>query len=164
MPNPVVSFEIRGPDPARLRRFYGDVFGWETYVFPGGTYAGVETTSHTHNEATGATTYTGDDAFLNDGVQIGAESGHVGWKFAGETRWRGFEPGISGGIGEGVAAVTFYIQVGDLQAALDEVVSGGGAVVLPPTEVAPGVFIATFADPAGNVIGLNRAVQAPDGA
>lgn len=29
MPNPVLSFEIRGRDAARRRRFYADVFGWQ---------------------------------------------------------------------------------------------------------------------------------------
>ena len=28
MPNPVVHFEIIGPDPARLRAYYGELFGW----------------------------------------------------------------------------------------------------------------------------------------
>jgi predicted enzyme related to lactoylglutathione lyase len=29
MAQPVVHFEIIGNDPARLRRYYGDLFGWE---------------------------------------------------------------------------------------------------------------------------------------
>jgi predicted enzyme related to lactoylglutathione lyase len=28
MGNPVVHFELIGPDPARLRTFYGSLFGW----------------------------------------------------------------------------------------------------------------------------------------
>lgn len=28
MANPVVHFELIGPDPARLREFYADLFGW----------------------------------------------------------------------------------------------------------------------------------------
>jgi predicted enzyme related to lactoylglutathione lyase len=28
MPNPVVHFEIIGPDPVRLRGFFGELFGW----------------------------------------------------------------------------------------------------------------------------------------
>lgn len=28
MPNPVVHFEIIGADPARLRAYYGELFGW----------------------------------------------------------------------------------------------------------------------------------------
>ena len=29
MGQPVVHFEIIGNDPAKLRRYYGDLFGWE---------------------------------------------------------------------------------------------------------------------------------------
>ncbi|MFL5758299.1 MAG: VOC family protein [Thermomicrobiales bacterium] len=29
MANPVIYFEIAGPDPQMLREFYGSVFGWE---------------------------------------------------------------------------------------------------------------------------------------
>ena len=29
MTNPVIYFEIAGPDPQELRDFYGDLFGWE---------------------------------------------------------------------------------------------------------------------------------------
>ena len=28
MGNPVIHFELIGPDPARLREFYGALFGW----------------------------------------------------------------------------------------------------------------------------------------
>ena len=160
MPNPVVSFELRGPDLTRLRQFYADVFGWDIYVFPGGQYSGVETSAHTHDEKTGATTYTGKDAFMNEGVETNEEKGHRGWRYKGESNWRGFEPGISGGIGLGPASVMFYIQVPDLEAALADVDRGGGSTVLPPTNVAPDVWIATFSDPAGNVVGLALASNA----
>jgi hypothetical protein len=66
-----------------------------------------------------------------------------------------------GGIGGGVAAsqdgshmVTFYVQVDDLQAALDKAESLGGKTVMPPMAVPGGPSIAQFSDPAGNVIGL----------
>ena len=29
MPHPVVHFEVIGQDPARLRQFFGQLFGWE---------------------------------------------------------------------------------------------------------------------------------------
>ncbi|MFI0355848.1 VOC family protein [Actinomadura sp. 9N407] len=32
MGNPVVHFEIIGTDPAKLRRYYGDLFGWDFHV------------------------------------------------------------------------------------------------------------------------------------
>ena len=154
MPNPVVSFEIRGPEPELLHAFYRDVFQWDVYVVPGGAYAGVEPAAHTHDEATGATTYTGPDAFMNDGVETTQEAGHNGWRYKGETNWRDFAPGVSGGIGRGDGGVTFYIQAPDLDAALEKVEAHGGVVLQPPTEVAPGVVIAMFGDPAGNEVGL----------
>lgn len=138
----------------RLRQFYLEAFGWDIYPFSD-TYAGVETSSHTHDEATGATTYTGVDAHMNDGVEVASDGGQPTWRFRNESNWRYFEPGISGGIASGnVAAVSIYIQVKDLSAALADVARCGGATVQAPAEVAPNVNIASFSDPAGNVIGL----------
>src|SRR6266566_6030600 len=37
MPNPVVHFEIRSPDPDASRKFFGQLFGWE---FPDGGMPG----------------------------------------------------------------------------------------------------------------------------
>jgi predicted enzyme related to lactoylglutathione lyase len=152
MPNPVVSFEIRGRDVARLRAFYAEVFGWQVEVFPGGTYAGVETAQHTHEED-GSSRYIGADAHMNE-VEQGTAHGLPAWRFAGEPGWRGYEAGVSGGIGEGEPAVSFYVQVPDLEAALATVASAGGKRVQEPVEVAPNVVVATFADPEGNQLGL----------
>lgn len=38
MANPVIWFEILGKDGAALRRFYGDVFGWEYEMAQGMDY------------------------------------------------------------------------------------------------------------------------------
>lgn len=158
MPNPVVSFEIRGPDPEALRTFYRDVFGWDLFIFPGGGYTGIETTSHSHDDATGTVTYTGADAFMNDGVLLGSQGGQPAWKFKDEPNWRAFQPGLEGGgIFQAPPAVTVYIQVPDLDEALAKVARAGGSAVRAPEEVAPNVHIATFKDPAGNEIGLTRA-------
>jgi uncharacterized protein len=43
MPNPVVHFEVRSPDPDATRSFFGQLFGW-TYSdggTPGYTYVGT---------------------------------------------------------------------------------------------------------------------------
>lgn len=63
------------------------------------------------------------------------------------------------GIGGGVTAsetpmVTVYVDVDDLQAAIDKAIALGGAMVMPPMDVPGGPSIAQFKDPAGNVIGL----------
>ena len=65
--------------------------------------------------------------------------------------------GIGGGIGDrsdNDAGVIFYIQVADLQAALDAVASAGGKTVQEVTEIPGMVTLAKFEDPAGNVIGM----------
>ena len=151
MPNPVVSFEIRGRDAARLRTFYAEVFGWQVELF-GPEYAGVETAAHTH-DADGTSRYIGADAHMNE-VEQGTAYGLPAWRFAGESNWRGYEAGVSGGISGGGPGVTFYIQVPDLEAALTKAAEAGGKVLREPAEVAPNVVIAFFADPEGNEIGL----------
>ena len=115
--NPVVHFEIAGPDGPALQQFYRDLFGWQIDV-------------------------------------QGEEMGNYGLVSPNE-----------GGIGGGVfpttedmparSYVAFYVQVDDLQAALDKVAGMGGNAIMPPMEIAPGMgSIAMFGDPAGNTIGL----------
>lgn len=117
MGNPVVHFEIAGPDGPSLVQFYRDLFGWDVQV-------------------------------------QGPEMGNYG-----VVMWT--EDGIGGGImgtTEDMPVpnyVTFYIQVEDLQAALDKLSGIGGSTVMPPMEIAPEVgSVAMFADPAKNAIGL----------
>jgi predicted enzyme related to lactoylglutathione lyase len=47
----------------------------------------------------------------------------------------------------------FYVQVDDMQGALDKATALGGKTVVPPVEIPTGAF-AWFADPEGNVIGI----------
>ena len=66
--------------------------------------------------------------------------------------------GIGGGIAkpmEGPSYATFYIQVDNLQQALERITTLGGTKLMPPMDV-PGqpIAIAMFKDPAGNPIGL----------
>jgi len=65
--------------------------------------------------------------------------------------------GIDGGIGkapQGPGHVTFYVGVGDLNAALEQVAGLGGRTVQPPTQLPGGGSFALFADPEGHVVGL----------
>lgn len=68
--------------------------------------------------------------------------------------------GAQGGIGQNdpnqppPPPVTFYVQVPDLQATLDQVTALGGSVVMQPTEIPGMVTMAMFRDPDGNTIGL----------
>lgn len=69
--------------------------------------------------------------------------------------------GIGGGIGGDAgdqARVTVYVQVDDPNAYLKKVEAGGGRVLMPTTNVTEGVTIALFADPAGNTMGLLKAM------
>jgi predicted enzyme related to lactoylglutathione lyase len=67
------------------------------------------------------------------------------------------EGGIGGGVGpspDGAKHITWYVQVDDLQAALDQAAKLGGKTVMPPMDVPGGPSIAQFEDPEGNVVGL----------
>lgn len=68
------------------------------------------------------------------------------------------DKGIAGGVGstmEGAAGhTTFYVEVDDLQATLDQIESAGGSTVQPPMDVPNGPSIALFRDPDGNLVGL----------
>lgn len=65
--------------------------------------------------------------------------------------------GIAGGImemSEGEPFVTFYVAVPDVDAALEQVATLGGATVMPKDAVPGGPTIALFRDPEGNTVGL----------
>ena len=113
MGNPVVHFEVGGPEDGPLLRFYGELFGWRLTTVSGGVnYTVVDT-------------------------QGGG--------------------GINGGIGRsgtGDPWSTFYVEVHDLQAALDKAESLGAKTVLPVTEIPGMVAFAMFDDPDGLLVGL----------
>src|SRR6266540_3169464 len=47
MGNPVVHFEVTGPDDEPLVKFYGELFGWATRTVPGVGYTLIDTKSGT---------------------------------------------------------------------------------------------------------------------
>ena len=71
------------------------------------------------------------------------------------------DAGIGGGVSpagpEGSPHITVYIEVDDLQGALDKIEKLGGKTVNPPMEVPGGPALAHFSDPEGNFIGLVKA-------
>ena len=88
-----------------------------------------------------------------------------GWKLAPPVKEMGnyslFDnegQGIGGGIGDGDARVTVYIEVDDPQAYLDKVTALGGRVVMPVTDLGM-VVMCQFADPEGNIVGIVKAGQ-----
>lgn len=48
MPNPVVHFEIGGPDHEALKSFYEGVFGWQVHDMPEAGYSLVHTKEEDH--------------------------------------------------------------------------------------------------------------------
>jgi uncharacterized protein len=117
----VVHFEIIGPDPAKLRSYYGRLFGWEFQI---------------GDANTAAVSQPGDYGFI-DGATTGG--------------------GINGGVGggEGYAGrALFYVQVDNVEAALQEAESLGGKRQMGP-EGDPGTLVVGhFTDPDGNLIGV----------
>ncbi len=87
-----------------------------------------------------------------------------GWKFGesmGPTDYAVVENpnGIGGGVGAGPEGypghVTFYVQVDDVGASLDQAESLGGQRMMGPDEVpGVGIVIGLMSDPEGHVIGL----------
>ena len=73
----------------------------------------------------------------------------------------GGEVGIIGGVGAspegGKGHVTFYVEVGDLEATLGKIEGLGGSSVVGPMDVLDGPRIAMFADPEGHLVGLIEA-------
>ena len=72
--------------------------------------------------------------------------------------------GINGGIGRsntGEPWSTFYVEVDDLQAALDRAEALGGRTAVPVIEL-PGMAFAMFDDPDGLLVGLMRAGATAD--
>ena len=99
------------------------------------------------------------------GVDLEAFYGTLfGWKINSQNPMKyglvdtgGGTGGINGGIGttqDGSQRVSVYVQVGDLQATLEQVERLGGKTVLEPTAVPGGPQLAMFADPAGNITGI----------
>jgi predicted enzyme related to lactoylglutathione lyase len=71
------------------------------------------------------------------------------------------EGGIAGGVGPNPAGAnhaTFYVAVDDVDAALIKVVELGAEVMTPAMDVPGGPRIAFFSDPAGNQVGLMKAM------
>jgi len=89
-------------------------------------------------------------------------SGVFGWQFAdlGQARLiaAGHEDGPSGmlvTLGHPPENyVTVYVQVDDLEAALERVAEAGGKTMVPPTPLPDGRRFAWINDTAGNIIGL----------
>jgi predicted enzyme related to lactoylglutathione lyase len=72
-------------------------------------------------------------------------------------------PGIAGGIGQGPDGyeghITSYVEVPDVEAALQKAESLGGTRVMGPETIMESVTLGQFLDPEGNVVGLTQAAS-----
>jgi predicted enzyme related to lactoylglutathione lyase len=148
MADPIAMVVIRGQDLAGLRRFYSEVFGWESYEVTR-DYAAVETVPHEHDQD-------GNDIYPP--VELTVRGGAINWRYQGEQgRPRMHLPGPYIGISSGDPGAIPYIEVADLVATLAKVEEAGGSLVQQITEIPGFTLIARFADPEGTVIGLQQA-------
>jgi predicted enzyme related to lactoylglutathione lyase len=129
MGQPVVHFEVVGKDYDQLKSFYSEVAGWTYDEPPEATQEGVPPYALVPRE--------------------------------GNTNPEGI--GIGGGIGVGPEGyeghVTFYIEVPDVGASLDQVEKLGGTRVMGPDSPVEGLTIGLFTDPEGHLVGLTQASQ-----
>jgi predicted enzyme related to lactoylglutathione lyase len=121
MGQPVVHFEIIGEDPARLRGYYSELFGWELQA---------------RDAVTEAVSRPGSYWFMD-------ASGNGG--------------GINGGVGGGEGyerRVLFYVEVPDVEEALNRAEALGGIRRMGPEGVPGTLVVGQFTDPEGHLIGV----------
>jgi uncharacterized protein len=77
------------------------------------------------------------------------------------------DTGIGGGVGQGPDGydghVTFYVAVPDVEEALQKAESLGGTRVMGPEKIMDMVELGQFKDPEGNLIGIVKDQQMPEG-
>ena len=129
MGQPVVHFEVIGKDFEKMKSFYSDVAGWSYAEAPAAGQEGVPPYAMVPQA----------DNTNPDGI------------------------GIGGGVGVGPEGyeghVTFYIEVPDVGASLDQVEKLGGTRVMGPDSPVEGLTIGLFTDPEGHLVGLTQAAQ-----
>ena len=87
--------------------------------------------------------------------------------FAGYHLVDGESAGLGGALGQIQDGppnyLTVYVEVDSIDEYMDKVTGGGGAMVVPRTEVPGMVTFAQFRDPAGNIVGLVESEVPPAG-
>jgi predicted enzyme related to lactoylglutathione lyase len=130
MADPVIHFEIIGPDPEGLRGYYRDLFDW-TFAVGGPVAAGV-------SEA-------GNYGFVRAGSMGGAV---------------GIPGGVGGGRGYESRAIFYVGVPDVERALDKAEALGGRRTMAPEHSPGTGLVVAKLADPAGNLIGLAGLVDA----
>jgi predicted enzyme related to lactoylglutathione lyase len=120
----VVHFEVVGKDIDKLKSFYSELAGWSYDEPPEAAQEGVPPYALVSRD--------------------------------GNTNAEGM--GINGGIGQGPEGydghVTFYIEVPDVGASLEQAEKLGGTRVMGPDSPVEGLTIGLFNDPEGHLVGL----------
>jgi predicted enzyme related to lactoylglutathione lyase len=124
MGHPVVHFEVIGTDPAKLRGYYGDLFGWEF---------------HTGDAATEAVSEPGNYGYV-DGSAAGDVTGIPGGVGGGE----GYERRVLFYVG--VPDVEAALKRAESL--------GGTRRMGPETAPDGDLVVGHFTDPEGNLIGV----------
>jgi len=124
MANPVVHFEIIGPDPAKLRSYYGDLFGWQ-----------FDTSSPVAEPVSEAGNY----GFVD---QISAPDG------------TGIRGGVGGGKGYAKKVIFYVGVPSVAEAVKKAESLGGKCVMGPAKNPDNDLVVAHVEDPEGNVVGL----------
>ena len=170
MGNPVVHFEINGPDPELVAKFYGELFGWHLESVPeleyttidthggGGINGGISKAEKPHT-----TIYIGVDdlqAALDRAVSLGASTTvpvsdilNVG-TFAQFADPDGNLIGLFNAGDREQPGVAIWAESEDQQGYLDRAVELGGTAIMPATEMSGGLKIAMFTDPQGTYCGV----------
>ena len=135
--NAIVHFEIPADDVVRAKEFYQKSFGWTFSEFP-----------MPEDSSTGGEPYYGV-------ITTPMGEDHMPTK-----------PGeINGGLMKRMQPgqpMMSYLNVDDIDAALEAVEKNGGHVCMPKTEIAPGMgWIACFNDTEGNMLGMHQRPATP---
>lgn len=134
----IVHFEIEGRDGPELQRFYSELFDWSIEIVPNSPadYGVVDR----------------EQNLTPSGIGIGGAVSTVPEQPS--TTWRG--PSRDEGY---PGHVTVYVEVADVETALQHAESLGGSRMQGPDPLWPGVEIGKFADPEGHLIGVITATQ-----
>jgi uncharacterized protein len=129
MNQPVTYFEIEVRDAARARAFYSQLFGWTINVIPGNPaeYGLIEPPEA--SRAIGGAVCAVPDVPSSTWRGKRRDEGHPG-------------------------QVTVFVQVPDVEEALQCAEALGGRRMLGPDPVGPAMEIGRFSDPEGHLIGV----------
>ncbi len=121
----VVHFELTAKDPAKLQKFYGELYGWDVQEW------------QPEEKSLGADPYWMADTPGNMFFHMGIDGGIYRPK-----------------EGENPPTPMIYVNVDDMDASLAKAKTLGGEVVFEKMAIPEVGYVAQVRDPGGNVVGL----------